>query len=240
MPRSEPSGRPDAADAADLADLTVLGPTRGGTVSRAEAAYYRIRDLVVTLELPPGAPLHEPELMARLDLGRTPVREALRRLADDGLVTIWPRRGMAVATVDARDLAGIAEVRVELEPLAARLAAGRAGEPQRRQAEELAGEVAQVGEDPLPLIRLDQRVHRFLYDTAANRFLAATLEEYLVLSVRLWFLGLDRVGRLEEAVGEHREVLTAVAAGDAERAADAVREHVRAFHAAIARVLSGW
>src|SRR5262249_56355181 len=82
--------------------------------------------LIVTLELPPGAVVREPELTERLGIGRTPVREALRRLAQERLVEGFPRRGMFVTKVDVRDLARLCEVRVALEPEAARLAAERA------------------------------------------------------------------------------------------------------------------
>src|SRR3954469_21260931 len=104
----------------------ILSPRAGEAVSFADRAYYAIRELIVTLELPPGAVVREPELTERLGIGRTPVREALRRLAQERLVEVFPRRGMFVTEVDARDLARLCEVRLALEPEAARLAAERA------------------------------------------------------------------------------------------------------------------
>ena len=100
-------------------------------VSLAEKAYDAIRDLIVSLELAPGAVIDERELMERLGIGRTPVREALRRLAHEGLVEVYPRRGMFVTGVDVRELARLSEVRAVLEPEAARLAAERATEADR-------------------------------------------------------------------------------------------------------------
>jgi DNA-binding GntR family transcriptional regulator len=91
--------------------------------SQSEQAYYAVRELIVTLELPPGSLVDERELMDRLGLGRTPVREALRALAQAHLIEVYPRRGMFVAPADARDLASLSEVRCVLEPFAARLAA---------------------------------------------------------------------------------------------------------------------
>ena len=100
--------------------------------SLADRAYVAIRDLIVSLELPPGALIDERRAGAQsLGIGRTPVREALRRLAQEQLVEVFPRRGMFVTGVDVRDLARISEVRAALEPEAARLAAERATDEQR-------------------------------------------------------------------------------------------------------------
>ena len=92
-------------------------------ISLAEKAYQAIRYLIVSLELAPGAVIDEPVLLERLGIGRTPVREALHRLALERLVEVYPRRGMFVTGVDVRELARLSEVRVVLEPEAARLAA---------------------------------------------------------------------------------------------------------------------
>src|SRR4029078_13308068 len=92
----------------------------------ADRAYLAIRGLIVSLELPPGAVIDERELMQQLGLGRTPVREALRQLAQEQLVEVFPRRGMFVTGVDVRDLARISEVRLALDPQAQPLGAPRA------------------------------------------------------------------------------------------------------------------
>src|SRR5699024_7723351 len=130
---------------AALAGLTVLVPPGTPVRSLSALAYYRLRDLVVTLELPPGSVLDEGELRDRLQLGRTPVREAVHRLAREGLVTVFARRGTVVAPVDVRDLTHVSEVRGELEPLGARLAAQRADAADRRRARELLAEIDALG-----------------------------------------------------------------------------------------------
>ena len=99
--------------------------------SLADKAYHEIRGLIVSLELAPGAVIDERELIERLEIGRTPVREALRRLAHERLVEVYPRRGMFVTGVDVRELARLSEVRELLEPEAARLAAERATDADR-------------------------------------------------------------------------------------------------------------
>jgi len=219
--------------------LSIHQPEAADARSLSDQAYYRIRELIVTLELAPGSPVSERELMARLALGRTPIREALQALARERLVEVYPRRGMFVSSVDVRDLAGLSEVRLTLEPRAARLAAERATDADRATITVLLKELDHVRDKPdeRALIDLDQRIHRHIYECTHNPFLAATLNEYYVLTLRIWFLALDRVTRLEDAVREHRELLRAIRAGSAERAEEAMRRHVTGFENAIRRVL---
>jgi DNA-binding GntR family transcriptional regulator len=219
--------------------LSIHQPEAADARSLSDQAYYRIRELIVTLELPPGSLVSERELMERLGLGRTPVREALRALARDRLVEVYPRRGMFVSGVDVRDLAGLSEVRDTLEPRAARLAAERATDADRDVIELLLAELEQMHDEPdeRALIDLDQRIHRHVYSCAHNPFLEETLNEYYVLTLRIWFLALDRVARLEDAIQEHRELLVAIRDGDGGRAEEAMRRHVAGFENAIRRVL---
>jgi DNA-binding GntR family transcriptional regulator len=146
---------------------------------------------------------------------------------------------MFVSSVDVRDLAGLSEVRNTLEPLAARLGAERATTADREAIDALLEELDLVhdGPDERALINLDQRIHRHVYQCAHNPFLEETLNEYYVLTLRIWFLALDRVARLDDAVSEHRELLDAIRAGDGDRAEDAMRRHVAGFENAIRRVL---
>lgn len=224
---------------ASLARVTVLVPDGAPVDSRSALAYYLLRDLIVTLELPPGQMVVERDLMERLDLGRTPVREALRRLGDEGLVHIYARRGIVVAPVHVSDLQEVSEVRLELEGLAARQAARRADARDRRAAADLVREIRSRSrsQDPRDLIRVDQRVHHCVHRATHNSYLQATLDEYLTLSLRLWFLGLDRVHRLDAAVTEHCDLLQAVVEGDASGAETAARAHVAGFWQDIHAVL---
>jgi DNA-binding GntR family transcriptional regulator len=224
---------------AEAAPLTVLPPEPGVLRSLSDEAYFRIRDLIVSLELPPGTIVNERDLMERLALGRTPVREALRALAQERLVEVYPRRGIFVSSVNVRDLASLSEVRALLESHAAALAAERATADERHEAAELIAELEQVaGErDQRKLIDLDQRVHRHVYRCTHNPFLEETLNGYYVLTLRIWFLALDRVARLDEAVREHTELMEAIRAGDPARAEQAMRSHVLGFEQAIRQVL---
>jgi DNA-binding GntR family transcriptional regulator len=215
--------QPEAADARSLSDR----------------AYFRIRELIVSLELPPGSLLNERELMERLGLGRTPVREALQALAREKLVEVYPRRGIFVSRVDVGDLVALSEARVVLEGVAARLAAERATPQDRADCERLLEEVARAagGRDERALIELDQRIHRHVYRCAHNPFLEQTLNEYYVLTLRIWFLALDRVARLDAAVREHRQLLSAISAGDPDAAETVMRRHIAGFERAIREVL---
>ena len=218
--------------------LAIHQPEAADARSLSDQAYYRIRELIVTLELPPGSLVSERELMEQLGLGRTPVREALRALARERLVDVYPRRGMFVSPVDVGDLAGLSEVRVALEGQAARLAAERATDAERAETANLLEELnGSAADDERTLIDLDQRLHRHVYRCAHNPFLETTLNEYYMLTLRIWFLALDRVVRLGDAIQEHRELLEAIRDRDPARAEDVMRRHVGGFERAIRRVL---
>ena len=209
-----------------------------GARSQSESAYLRIRDRIVSLDMPPGSVVHEGRLREELEIGRTPIREALQRLALENLVKSIPHRGTFVTNVNITDLARITEVRVVLESHAARLAAERLGGADRLAIRELL-DVLEAGgaSDQRELMHLDQQIHRQIYKAARNSFLENTLERYLNLSLRLWYLVVDHEVRLREAVAEHVELLRAVLAGDGPRAEDGMRRHVTGFEREILRVL---
>ena len=209
----------------------------GQAESLAERAYVAIRRMIVTLALGPGSVINERELVEQLGIGRTPVREALRRLAQEGLVEVYPRRGMFVTDVDVRNLALISEVRAALEPEAARLAAERATKAERAELQELLDALDAGSSDDQALMALDERIHRAVYRCARNDLLAATLEQYYVLALRIWTIALDRQHQLKDAVQEHRALLEAIHDGDGERAAATMRAHVEDFEQAMRRVL---
>jgi DNA-binding GntR family transcriptional regulator len=215
----------------------ILSPRAGEAASFADRAYYAIRELIVTLELPPGVVVREPELTERLGIGRTPVREALRRLAQERLVEVFPRRGMFVTKVDVRDLTRLCEVRVALEPEAARLAAERATQADLAELRALLAELdGGRSHEPRALIDLDERIHRAIYHASHNPFLAETLEGYYAHALRIWMVALARTN-IGAAVGGHHTVLDAVVRGDGARAARLMREHVESFEAAMRDVL---
>jgi DNA-binding GntR family transcriptional regulator len=203
--------------------------------SLADRAHQEIRRLIVSLELPPGAVIDERALVGRLGMSRTPVREALRRLAQERLVEVYPRRGMFVTPVDLRELARLSEVRAVLEPEAARWAAERASEAEREEIARLLEEID--GHGDAELMDLDERIHRTIYKAAHNEHLAATLEQYFVLALRMWSMAGERANDLVDAVEAHGSVLEAILDEDGDRAASAMRGHVINFENAMHRVL---
>src|SRR5215210_4460066 len=127
----------------------------------AERAYLELRDRIVTLRLAPGTAVREDELMAELGIGRTPLREAVKRLALERFVAVQPRRGTYVTEVDAAEIIHITEVRAELEGYAAELAARRMDAAALRAAESLLDQIERLGrrDDQAALMRLDERIH---------------------------------------------------------------------------------
>ena len=216
----------------------LAAPPAGSGASLADQAYHAIRGLIVTLDLAPGTQISEPELVERLGIGRTPVREALRRLAQEKFVEVFPRRGMVVTKVDVRDLARLCEVRAVLEPEAARLAAERATATDLVEIARLMAEIeSQGGRNDRLLIDLDQRIHGTIYRASHNPFLEETLEGYYAHALRIWMLALDRTPELSAAVQEHHQLLAAIARGMGARAAEIMAAHVGHFEEAMRAVL---
>lgn len=228
----ERSGALNALPALPLAEDQAL--------SQAEAAYRQLRDKLIMLEIRPGEPINDGQLAAELGFGRTPVREAIKRLEVDHLVVSYPRRGTFATSVDFTELADVSEIRELLEPLAARRAASRASDAMRRELMHVADTIAQL--DPGPggsrdLMRYDLTVHRLIYKAAANPHLEDTLIRYDNLATRIWCLVLDKVPSVSGHIVEHVELLTAIADGDEDRAAELALHHVVSFEESVRKVL---
>ncbi|MDX1612801.1 MAG: GntR family transcriptional regulator [Candidatus Promineifilaceae bacterium] len=208
-------------------------------ISLSQQAYERIKQKIVALELPPGAVIDEAALQQELELGRTPIREALKRLSLEKLVVIVPRRGMFVTDIGISDLQQLFEVRLALESLAARLAARRGGAHQwQRMAAALEGLTADSPSNEA-LIEMDKTCHELIYEAADNQFLRDTCVTHYALSLRLWHYFLRKMGAMRGAVIEHVYILEALRAGDADQAARLMEKHIRAFQEEIQSVMLG-
>ena len=209
--------------------------------SLKQQAYLAIKHKIVSLQLEPGAVIDEAALIAELGLGRTPIREALQRLALEKLVDIVPRRGMFVTEIGITDLQRLFEVRMVLESMAARLAAQR-GHPEhwRRMEAALGGiDRNQAEMDNEVLITIDEACHLIMYEAADNEFLLDTLSGMYALSLRLWYYSLAKIGRMRSTVLEHGDILEALRAGEADRAAGLLEEHIDSFQQEIMSVMLG-
>jgi DNA-binding GntR family transcriptional regulator len=217
-------------------------PLPDATATRlvAERAYDELRDRIVTLHLRPGTVLREDQLMSEMDIGRTPLREAVKRLALERLVEVQPRRGTFVSEVEAADIQNITEVRAELEGFAAELAALRLDPESRVLGETLLHEVEELSrpDDQDWLMRFDERIHRFTWEAAHNPHLKQTLERYFTHSLRIWYLVLDQVPSLDHAVHDQTQLLEAILDRNGPHARTIMHEHVLAFQREILAAFS--
>ena len=209
--------------------------------SLSQQAYEQIKYKIVSLELRPGHVIDESNLIAELQLGRTPIREALKRLALEKLVTIAPRRGMFVTEIGITDLQRLFEMRLVLECQAAHLAAVRGTTTHWQEMEAVLNKVPDE-ERPYnneELIAIDEACHQILYQAADNIFLNDTLKMLYALSLRLWYYALTQVGDMETTVLEHRHILDALREGNGDQAAQLLGQHIQTFQEEIQAAMLG-
>lgn len=212
----------------------------GPVISLANRAYERVKDKLIMLDIRPGEPINDVALAAELGVGRTPVREALKRLETDHLVITYPRRGTFATVVDVTQLGAISDIRQLLEPHAARRAAENATAFMRSEMRATADDIrdlAVVDDDRAAVLREDVAVHRLIYRAAGNPHLEEVLVRYDNLATRIWCLVIDKLPDLAHHIREHAPLLEAIADGDADRAAELTLSHVTGFEDAIRRVL---
>jgi len=200
--------------------------------SQADRAYLALEEAIVTLRLAPAALVTEAQLVEVAQLGRTPVREAVLRLAQQGLVGVLPRRGLQIAPLDAVELLGVLDVRQALERLCAVQAAFRGSPAERRAVLDVAlqMEAAAVRGDEIAYLRLDKAEDEAMGRAVRNPYAVRALEPLQALMRRAWY-AFDRERDLKPAAGLHLAVARAVAIGEPETAgaaADALMAHFRA------------
>ncbi|MGB8397419.1 GntR family transcriptional regulator [Bradyrhizobium sp.] len=193
--------------------------TKEGTLT--DRAYRELEEMIVTLRLSPGTVLSEQALVVRLKIGRTPIREALQRLARDGLVVIMPRRGIMVSEINLRLQLRLLEVRRVLERLMASLAAERATPEERREFAEVAEAMlaAAARADDIAFMRLDQRFNILVATAARNEFARRSIGLMNALSRRFWYQHYQQVADLPLAAKLHAAVARAISQRKAKAAA---------------------
>lgn len=205
----------------------------------ADRAYLILRERILKLELQPGSAINEDDLVNELGVGRTPIREAIKRLSLEGLIAVYPRRGTFVTDINITDLGSISELRRRLEGYASEKAA-QAPEKERLRTQELIDEIAQASsesENAEFLMELDERAHRLIYELSGNHFLASTALQYYSLSARIWNLVRSRLSSVGETVEEQRDILTSVRDGDPDAARERAEAHVANFANRVYEVL---
>jgi len=204
----------------------------------SQQAYKKIKHMIVTLELAPGSVIDEAELQEELQMGRTPIREALKRLALESLVSIVPRRGMFVTNIGINDLQRLLEVRLGLETLAVRLAAQRGTLEHWKRMEHLIVEPSAI-EDGNNLIHLDETFHEIIYEAADNLFLHDAITVLLTLNERLWYYFLPEMGGFERTLDDHRLIWESLKSGDGDQAAIYMERHILSSQEKLQSVILG-
>lgn len=200
----------------------------------AERAYRELEERIVTLKIPPGTVVSEATLSKRTGYGRTPIREAIQRLARERLVVIMPRRGIVVSEINVQTQLRLLEVRRELERLLARCAARRARPEERHRFAAISDEMEAAGRenDDTTFMRLDREFNLLVLQSARNEFATAAMTLMHGLSRRFWYIHYKLVADLPMAARLHADIARAIAVGDHERAmaaSDALLNYIEAF-----------
>jgi len=199
-----------------------------------ERAYRALEEEIVTLRLKPSQVLSEQMLSATFKIGRTPIREALQRLAREGLVAILPRKGILVSDINPRNQLLVLEVRRELERLLSRAGAERATNEQREQLQDIAGGMdrASKANDDIAFMRLDRELNRLLIEAGHNDYAARSMKLLQGLSRRFWYMHYREAADLPLCARLHANQARAIAQGDgdaAARASDKLMDYVENF-----------
>lgn len=197
-----------------------------GIMSRRDLknhAYTVLREKLITCEFLPGSMLNEARLSIDLGVSRTPVREALNRIEQEGLVRIIPKKGIYVADVSLSDIIQVFEVRLSMEPVALRMAAPTLPPDELRQFRE-----AFVRDDPDPRnsFRTDMAMHLFIISHCGNRFIIDMMRRVFDYNRRAVIYTKQDECRIHEAREEHLGLLDQILAGETDTAVETLRQHI--------------
>lgn len=198
------------------------------TKSLEEKVYLALEDAILTGEYKRGDSLTEMSLCKKLGVSRTPVRSALHRLSEEGLIEIAPNRGAIVVGMNDDDLADIYKIRIRLEGLASSMATERMSDDEKNAL----AEIIELSEfylgkgDVEKLKEFDSNFHVIIYKASGSRTLSKILSE-LHRNIRSYRkLSLTVPGRLAKSIEEHKEILAAIQSGDAKRADEITSHHI--------------
>lgn len=209
--------------------------TEEAGVSLNELAYRRFKQALVTLSYKPGEYLNTAQVMNDLDMGRTPINQAIHRLANEGLLQVIPRKGVMVSPLSMDDALELIEVRLANEMLCMQLASQRITERQIAMLTELNRQIEAASQerDRVRMMTLDHEFHQELAQIAGNNMLADILSVLHARAQRFWASTLSREGHMREVIDEHRAIIAALAAQDSAAAAEAAQAHILSFRSAL-------
>ena len=200
-----------------------------------ERAYQAFKYRLITLRYKPGEYLNTAQVMDDLEMGRTPVNQAVHRLATEGLLQIIPRKGVMVSPLSIDDALELIEVRLVNEVLCLRLATQRVNPDQIAQLRTLNRRIAAASEarDKEQMMLLDREFHQVLADIAGNRRLSDILSIIHAQAQRFWATTLSNTSHMHEVIAEHEAIIAALEAGNIAQAEEAARVHINSFKQAL-------
>ena len=204
------------------------------TISLSDQAYHQLEQLIVTMELAPGAPVSEAQLSELLGIGRTPIREALQRLSREHLVSILPNRGIFIADLNPQKQLRVLETRRELERLICSKAAKRASDSEREEFKRIAKDFEKAAKEKNEelFIRVDKELNDLKILASKNEYAASAMAMLHGMSRRFWFGNFYQVADLPLASKLHADIAKAIAGADEKKAGlalDKLLDYIEAF-----------
>ena len=193
-----------------------------------EIVYEELKRQIMVGEIAPGTRMMEVELAEEMGVSRTPVREAIRKLEKEGLVTIEPRRGAYASDISAKDMVDILEVRQDLEGMAAGIAAQKITDEGRIELENIARKYKDSvdREDIEEIIKNDEAFHKYIGSLSGNKTLIKMVSQVQELALRFRYIYYEDFSRFKNQPSEHQAIVDAIAGGDVAGARKYAEEHL--------------
>lgn len=194
-----------------------------------EIVYEQLKMQILTGKIIPGTRMMEVELADEMGVSRTPVREAIRKLEKEGLVTIEPRRGAYASDISVKDMVDTLEVREDLESLAASLAAERMSMGQIEELKKINEGYSEAikNSDTEKIIQYDELFHKYIVSCSGNKTLIQLSETVQELALRFRYLYYDDFSRYENMPIEHKQIVEAITSGDVQKTRQTADNHVK-------------
>ena len=197
-----------------------------------DLVYLELKHKILTGEIVSQTRLMEIDLSEKMNVSRTPIREAIKKLSDDGLVKIVPRRGAYVANISIKDMLDVFEVREDMEGFAAKLAAQRINDEEKEELRKIATEYDEAlakAEDKEGIIELDEKFHNFIVSCCGNDTLSELVKYVQELSLRFRYLYYNDYSLYESTAEKHHRIMDAISNGRADEARKEADAHVKSL-----------